>query len=189
MKKTAFISFFMLFALMLVCLMPASYAEGQMTLMTGEEPPLFMAVGEFSEYNRLSVVEALDIIMPEQSSEYTTAYFVEVLGYKGEFTMKIWSPTGGEVYIQDGIYWDEIPTHLEDGYITFTLESGTMIAYASGSPLRSAYVIIGISAIVIVAVIGSALLVYGTGGRFEKVKNFIGRKRGGDDPGTGGRNT
>ncbi|MCR5262881.1 MAG: hypothetical protein K6D94_03330 [Clostridiales bacterium] len=187
MKKTALLLFSALIAaLTSACLSLASFAEEQVTLRTGEEPPLFMAVGEFREYNRLSVVEALDIVMPEQSSDYTTAYYVEVLGYTGDFTMKIWSPTGGEVYIQDGIYWDEIPTHMEDGYITFSLASGTMIAYASGSPLRTVYVIVGVVLIAAIAVGGSAVLVYGTGSRLEKLKRRLNIGGGGGTSDGGG---
>ena len=139
------------------------FADDVNVLMTSEEPPLFMAVGRFDPGCRLNVVEALDIIMPEQSSDYTTAYYVEVIGYTGEMTLKIYSPSGGRAYIQRGIYWDEVDTGQDEEYMTIDIESGTMIAYSSGRPLRSIYVIIIISAVLLTAIGGSALLVYGTG--------------------------
>lgn len=165
----------MFLSLSLLMLQILSFAEGDITLMTGEEPPLFMAVGDFDPACRLNVVEALDIIMPEQSSDYTTAYYVDITGYSGRFTFKIYSPSGGRVYIQDGIYWNELNTGQDDDYMTIEIDSGVMIAYSSGRPLRNVYVVIGVVSVLLVAVGGSALLVYGTGGRIDRLRRKIGK--------------
>ena len=173
MKKTLISAILSAAALLLAVVFPVSFADGDITLMTGEEPPLFMAAGDFDPACRLNVVEALDIIMPEQSSDYTTAYFVEVIGYSGRFTLMIYSPSGGRAYIQDGIYWNEINTGQDEDYMTIEIDSGTMIAYSSGRPLRNVYVIIGVAAVLIIAAGGSALLVYGTGGRVERIRRRL----------------
>ncbi|MBR5343133.1 MAG: hypothetical protein IK149_04480 [Oscillospiraceae bacterium] len=106
-----------------------SYTEPVTVLSSGEEPPLFLVEGEFTEDQRLTVSPCGF----ETEEETLAAAALSVEGYEGALTVHLRAEGGGRLFLveTDGTL-RELPFEVDKSYLVFSLDNGASFVYLRG---------------------------------------------------------
>ena len=96
------------------------------TLATGEEPPEFLAEGQFYSGQALTVTPAAF----ENQEHLIRAVSLCVEGFEGELTVRMLTSESGELFVlhEDGSR-EPLPYERDGRYIVFAIQNGDSIVY------------------------------------------------------------
>jgi hypothetical protein len=104
-----------------------SWSAPQTVLSSGEEPPLFLVEGEFTEGMGLTV-KPCDALLPGE--EILAAWTLTVEGYAGELSVRLRAEDGGRLCAvgADGSL-RELSYERDKSYLVFPLDNGGSFVY------------------------------------------------------------
>ena len=103
-----------------------SYQMPIETLATGEEPPAFLAEGQFYSGQALTVTP----VALENQEHLIRAATLRVDGFEGQLTVRMLTSESGELFVlhEDGTR-ESLPWQRDGRYIVFAIQNGDSIVY------------------------------------------------------------
>lgn len=102
-----------------------SYQTPIETLATGENPPMFLAEGQFYSGQKLTVTQVE--VGNQENLVCAVSLFVE--GYEGRLTIRMLTNENGDLYVHKDETREPLPYRQDGRYIVFEIDNGASIVY------------------------------------------------------------
>ena len=132
-----------------------SYQSPVSVLSSGEDTPMFLVEGDFTDKQELDVISSLAATPDETKRLYT----LSVSGCGEELKVRMLSKADGELCIKDENGAFNKTSYTRDGsYILFPLKSGGSFTFSEGKPPVWLYILIGVIAAAVL-ITGAVLII------------------------------